>query len=398
MSKKNETFLQISVGAFILIGIVMLMLLILNTTAPMAGIKNPYLVTLQFEGIGALKKGAPVKQGGVDIGYVNSIHLDSNENIVNVEIKIDESRWLAEDASARISTLGIMGDSFVEIYPGKSNIRSTTNKIRGTELTDFNKLAAEMGNISQGVQDLLQSLNKLIGDETMQMQIQQTVSSIEHAAKNADTLFGILQIAMEMVLKTINGLEQTITEAEGTIKTVHTAIEKTFAAPEQIEAINQMVQNMRNTVSMVYEKSPNIASIIENIEAVTKKIKDISDELDTKKGIFRIFTDDALVDDIQITMSEIKEMAAAINGFTQITAKMGLSAILSDLNIANRVADQFYKDCKKLPPEEILKRWNELRARLNSSNQSIMRLVPLSSTTSKKRMEAGEAAMRNHNQ
>jgi len=79
-----------------------------------------YKIDAEFNDISGLKDGAPVEIAGVQIGEVKGIRLNSTRAIVNLQIK-NEFKLRSEDI-AQIRTKGIIGDKYVRISPGGSDI------------------------------------------------------------------------------------------------------------------------------------------------------------------------------------------------------------------------------------------------------------------------------------
>jgi len=107
-------------GIFLLLGIAALMWLALRATDYGQEIgSDTYTVSARFTDIGDLRNSAPVKIGGVTVGMVESIALDtvSFEAIVNMSIarKFNE---IPSDTGASILTSGVLGDRYVGLEPG----------------------------------------------------------------------------------------------------------------------------------------------------------------------------------------------------------------------------------------------------------------------------------------
>ena len=81
-----------------------------------------YELDARFISSSGLKEGAFVEVGGVRIGKVGDISIDyeSYESIVRLEL--DPGVKLQDDAIASIRTQGIIGDKFVKITPGGSEL------------------------------------------------------------------------------------------------------------------------------------------------------------------------------------------------------------------------------------------------------------------------------------
>jgi phospholipid/cholesterol/gamma-HCH transport system substrate-binding protein len=82
--------------------------------------KNGY--TVRFNDVSGLQEGAMVQLNGVDVGQVARIVLpeDMGQNQLVVELEIDAryEQRIRTDSQARIKTLGLLGDKYVEITSG----------------------------------------------------------------------------------------------------------------------------------------------------------------------------------------------------------------------------------------------------------------------------------------
>jgi len=108
-----ETFL----GAFVLI-VAVLFFVYGTGKANVGAITNGYEVTAQFTDVGALNQGDDVKIGGVKIGTVAAIALDPALYNAVVTLGIDPEVKLPYDTSARISSEGLLGGSYLALDVG----------------------------------------------------------------------------------------------------------------------------------------------------------------------------------------------------------------------------------------------------------------------------------------
>jgi phospholipid/cholesterol/gamma-HCH transport system substrate-binding protein len=81
-----------------------------------------YPVTARFLSISGLKEGSTIELAGVTVGKVRSIELDPGEYEAIVHLDIDKSVQLQDDSIASIRTAGIIGDMFIKLTPGGSEI------------------------------------------------------------------------------------------------------------------------------------------------------------------------------------------------------------------------------------------------------------------------------------
>ena len=110
--------LELSVGLFILAGILCLGYLSVNLARMEAFGGEGYEVHALFTNVGGLKAGASVVIAGVDVGRVKEITLEDYE--AKVVMRIQEGLELQEDAIASVRTKGMIGEKFIQISPGGS--------------------------------------------------------------------------------------------------------------------------------------------------------------------------------------------------------------------------------------------------------------------------------------
>ena len=114
--------LEIGTGLFVILGLAAL--IFLTTQLPSSGLKlgsakSGFHVTAEFDNIGDLKVGAPVRMAGVRIGDVTAIGLDSDSFRANVHLHIyPRFSQIPEDSYASIETEGLLGGQYVGISPG----------------------------------------------------------------------------------------------------------------------------------------------------------------------------------------------------------------------------------------------------------------------------------------
>jgi len=81
-----------------------------------------YPITARFLSISGLKEGSAIELAGVTVGKVRRIELDPGEYEAVVHLDINKSVKLQDDSIASIRTAGIIGDKFIKLTPGGSDI------------------------------------------------------------------------------------------------------------------------------------------------------------------------------------------------------------------------------------------------------------------------------------
>lgn len=118
----KKSSIETSVGIFMFIGIVCIVYLTVNLGDIHLLGTNHYELSARFQSVSGLKTGASVEMAGVQIGQIDSISLHQEKQIAEVKLKIKNHIVLTDDVIASVKTAGLIGDKYIMISPGGSDI------------------------------------------------------------------------------------------------------------------------------------------------------------------------------------------------------------------------------------------------------------------------------------
>lgn len=112
--------LELTVGVFILAGVLALAVLALRVAGLTPGSAGSiYSVHAYFDNVAGLTPRAKVTMSGVTIGQVTAIEFDKNRYSARVDMAIDsEVDTLPADSTASILTAGLLGEKYIGISVG----------------------------------------------------------------------------------------------------------------------------------------------------------------------------------------------------------------------------------------------------------------------------------------
>jgi phospholipid/cholesterol/gamma-HCH transport system substrate-binding protein len=139
----DRSRVNITVGIFMLLGILALGYLSIKLGRVSLFGTGGYIVTVDFPSVGGLKSGSAVEIAGVEIGRVESIGLADYQ--ARVVLKVEPGVKLQEDSIASIKTKGLIGEKYIRISPGGSDkIIPPNGRIREVEApVDFEELLSK---------------------------------------------------------------------------------------------------------------------------------------------------------------------------------------------------------------------------------------------------------------
>jgi phospholipid/cholesterol/gamma-HCH transport system substrate-binding protein len=108
------------VGVFAIIGVTAAGYLSVGLAGLKVGPSDTYEIAAEFDNISGLELGASVEIAGVPVGEVKRIELKDPQAVVIMDVK--NSVQIKDDDIVSIRTKGIIGDRFVKISRGASDI------------------------------------------------------------------------------------------------------------------------------------------------------------------------------------------------------------------------------------------------------------------------------------
>ena len=186
----GKTKLELKVGIFVFIGLVVFIIFILS----IGGIKtwsSGYQINLNFNFVNGVKIGAPVRFAGVDVGEVKRIKLDfvpeQNRSNVRLVVWVRDIIKIPDDSSVWVNTLGLLGEKYIEIMPGKdyAHYLKDNQSLTGVDPLPiheiFNRVDSLLRNLDDGVIKIINkegSLGKLIYDDKVYSELEALVTDV----------------------------------------------------------------------------------------------------------------------------------------------------------------------------------------------------------------------------
>ncbi len=119
----QQKSIEVWVGIFMLVGLAALAMLAFKVSGSAGSSGDVYRIFARFENVGGLNEKAPVMIGGVRVGRVAEIGIDTEDYSAVVGMDIDtQYSNLPIDTGASILTSGLLGAQFMGLEPGAEDI------------------------------------------------------------------------------------------------------------------------------------------------------------------------------------------------------------------------------------------------------------------------------------
>lgn len=171
---------EVKVGLLILVAVIVLAagVFVIGDKNNLFSRKNEYYIL--FGSVSGLRSGSPVQLNGVDVGTVDKVVLPENPRLEQIEVWISVDQKYAErirggpqmpasgglnqPTQARIKTLGLLGDKFIEITSGATEypIIPSGGQIPAAQPTNVDALLASGEDVMDNVVEISASLSTIL--------------------------------------------------------------------------------------------------------------------------------------------------------------------------------------------------------------------------------------------
>ncbi|MBU1998224.1 MAG: MlaD family protein [Candidatus Omnitrophota bacterium] len=168
----GKTRVEYKIGFFVFTGLIILVIFILMI-GDLKHAFSKHKINFIFNFVNGVKIGAPVRYAGLDIGEIRDMKLitseDGKSTLVKLEGWVKQEIKIPIDSQVWVNTLGLLGEKYVEIMPGKDTKRFVgyNGKMTGNDpfaMQEFGELgrsiAIKLDNVLTEVQDLARSFDE----------------------------------------------------------------------------------------------------------------------------------------------------------------------------------------------------------------------------------------------
>ena len=140
--------------------------------------RNSQIIRVRFDDAGALSVGDQVTVSGILKGKVQKLEL-SDEGVL-VELRVWKDVTLKRDATFTIKNMGVMGERFVAIWPGKdSALFDNSGVVDGQYDTGLPDVMGQLGNMIMELREMVSSIKRTVASDSSLAKFNATISNFE---------------------------------------------------------------------------------------------------------------------------------------------------------------------------------------------------------------------------
>lgn len=115
----NNRTVEFLVGCFVLVGLMAVFYLAIQVGSSRVLGGDSYELKARFSSVNGVNQGSRIQIAGVPVGTVKEIVLDDNFYAI-LTLELPNHIELDDDTIASVKTAGLIGERFIELFPGGS--------------------------------------------------------------------------------------------------------------------------------------------------------------------------------------------------------------------------------------------------------------------------------------
>jgi phospholipid/cholesterol/gamma-HCH transport system substrate-binding protein len=237
---------DVKVGAFVLAGLTAIGAVVFLIGDEREIFKSKLPFNTEFEDVQGLRRGSPVRMGGVDVGTIVGVDYGKDPGDKNIHVRmaisVDDSRRIRVDSVATIEGKGLLGDKMIVVSVGSPDKPALPqgSAIPSKSADDLTQMMSRLSNISGQVEKVVNNLERTtsaLSDEKFQADIHDSVASLASVLRSVDQGDGYVGKLLhdpaeaQRLSHLMANLEQTSAELQHTTASVNQILGRVQTGP-----------------------------------------------------------------------------------------------------------------------------------------------------------------------
>jgi phospholipid/cholesterol/gamma-HCH transport system substrate-binding protein len=304
----DKSRLEWKVGLFVLIGLVLLAVLLMQFSKGNSFFRPTYGLLLHSDNVAGLKKRAQVLMSGVQVGAVTDMALGSQGTNVTISLRIYNQYQIHKDVRFVIESSGFLGDQYIAVIPTRNEDGCFADGDEATCEAPINiqEVTRSADNALKRVDITISQLNDVIANVRRLTLNNRVLTNLSETVANA-------RVISEHALAALDNINAVV-ESNGA--PIGASVSNLMLFSGRINRIADGVNDVVET------NSPEIRAAVRNLEAATATLKILLDDVHAGKGSAgKLLRDEQIAANLTLITSNLSVTTSNLN-------RLGLWSIL----------------------------------------------------------------------
>ena len=261
------------------------------------GADDDLILYAGFKQVMGLQQQSDVRLSGVIVGKVTKIQNEGTG--VTVTMQINPDTKIPKQSKVSIASSGVMGEKFINFQPKVDNGEYLQNGayLYGADEGGMDQVFNGLTKVLDNVEDLLQAMQAIIGDETFKKSVVEMSKNMEESTANVKNLTGTLEkVATEnaddfnYMVQQMNGAVEGMNRAMANVEHMTTNLDQFAGDPKTVNELRNTLNNISKTSDDIANMANNMnkfagdPKVAEDLKATVSNVRSISERADKMLG------------------------------------------------------------------------------------------------------------------
>ncbi len=262
--------IEYKVGIFVAIGLMIFAYLVLwlGTREVEIFKKEGYILKTRFTTLAGLEKNSSVRVAGVRVGRVRDIDL--KEGMAEITMFIYKDVKIREGSKAAVSSMGIMGEKYVEIFPGPPDkpFLKEDSYVEGIQPLSIDQIGQTFYSLGEDVKSVGKIIKDALTEPSGENRLRNLIANLEITTESLKEISMSLNSDYPDMKNSISELTERLESDLEKISSDFTKLSSEISSliSENRKELNKSVENLNKTMERAQK-------LISELEEITGKIK-----------------------------------------------------------------------------------------------------------------------------
>jgi len=299
MNSRRE---QVWVGLFVLVAAGLLIGTVLSVAGTFSRGSIPHRAYYKFAG--GLEPGAAVRFGGMKGGSVQRVRVDPGDSTrIEVDFKVAPDIPLKTDSVAKITSLGLLGDDYLELTTGSRQAAAAASGsvVRSAESLSYSDIGDMVGELQPQVRQVLESLNQRLNELQVTVARANDLLSDRNRANISASLGNVNSMLAEDRPK-VSATLTNVQNASAQMRPLLEDLKKTMA---------QANDTLGHIDGVVLENRQDLRSSVVELRQTLLTASSVLDQLDRTLD-YNADNIDQILENLRVTSQHVKDLTQAL--------------------------------------------------------------------------------------
>ncbi|MCB9590190.1 MAG: MCE family protein [Polyangiaceae bacterium] len=337
---------EVKVGFFVLAGMIVsgIVVFLIGDERGLFKSTDPY--SARFSDVQGLKRGSPVRMGGLDIGTVTEVAYPEDPSdrrpYVRMTIHREQGARIRDNSVATIENRGLLGDKMVQITAGDMDVPAVPvgGEVRSKDpqdLADMLKKVTSIGEKAEGVMTNLERTTGTFAEPKFQEDMKTSMKSLSGILESVDKKEGYIGKLMSdpnesaKISRTLSNLERTTANLDRLVSGLNAAVHRVNhgpglvhelvygeAPPQTLNKFGDAAGEVALTLkgiregkgmahSLLYGGEGEEADAVKNINAMSADLRKVVADLRAGRGTLgALLVDPSVYEDLKMLLGNVQ--------------------------------------------------------------------------------------------